>query len=296
MEFIEVDCPVCSENDYKVLYPDTLGKNPPIFGYKWVPEIRKMYRTVRCNSCGHVYCSPRLEDMYKYYQDVIDEDYLKNEALRTQTAKHVLPTIRRFVPSGRLLDVGCSTGDFLSVARDFYDVEGLELSDWALEIAKKRGLTIHKKKLSEMTGTGCLYDIITMWGVIEHLEYPLIEMQNVNHLLNKGGIACFWTGNIDSIYAKLFGRNWWYILGQHIQLFSKRSLDRLMHDTGFERLSIGIYPYVMSFKYLGISLSRYPFVGTLAKKLFRLMGLEKRTFTLKKSDEMFAIYRKKRNI
>ena len=85
-------------------------------------------------------------------------------------------------------------------------------------------------------------------------------------------------------------------MGQHIQYFSKRSLDKLMHDTGFERVHIGIYPYVFSFKYLAIYLSRYRFIGNIAKNLFRIMNLEDRRFTLKKSDEMFAIYRKTRNI
>lgn len=296
MKFIEVNCPVCSENDYKVLFPDILGQNPPIFGYKWVPDIRKTYRIVRCKSCGHVYCSPRLEDMYKYYHDTVDEDYLENSDLRIHTAKRLVKTIQKFVPSGRLLDIGCSTGDFLSVARNIYEVEGLELSKWAFEIAKNKGLTIHTKSINELAESKRFYDIITMWGVIEHLEYPLIEMQNANRLLNIGGVVCLWTGNVDSFYFRILGQKWWYILGQHIQFFSKRSLDRLMHDTGFERAYMGVYPYVISFRYLATSLSRYHFIGSAAKNLFRVIALENYKFTLKKSDEMFAIYRKTRNI
>lgn len=296
MRLIEVDCPVCSANDYKVVFPDTLGPNPPVFGYKWVPEVRKMYRAVRCKACGHMYCSPRLEDMYKHYKDVIDECYLLNEGLRVQTARYVVETIRRFVPSGRMLDVGCSTGDFLWAAKDHYDVEGLELSQWATEVARKRDLNIHVKKLEDMNESHGTYDVVTMWGVIEHLEHPKREMRHVNRLLNKGGVACFWTGDADSFYAKLMGRRWWYILGQHIQFFSWKSMDRLMEDSGFERVHKGIYPYVISCEYLAVSLSRYFLVGTLAKVFFKLFGLEKRKFILKKSDEMFGIYRKVRDL
>lgn len=296
MKYIDVDCPVCLRDDYNILYPDTLGLNPPIFGYKWVPDIRKSYRTVRCESCGHVYCSPRLENMNAYYQDVVDEDYLKNEGLRTETAKRVVRTICEFSPSGRLLDIGCSTGDFLLVARNSYEVEGLELSEWALEIAKNQGLVVHKMKISEMAESGHLYDVITMWGVIEHLEYPLIEMRNINKLLKTGGVICLWTGNVDSVFSKLLRQKWWYILGQHIQLFSDKSLDRLMYDTGFDRAYMGIYPYVMSFKYLATSLSRYPLIGGIAKTLFRILSLENRKITLKIPGEMFAIYRKSRNL
>lgn len=296
MKFIEVNCPVCLSCDYSVLYPDTLGHKPPVFGYKWVPDIRNSYRTVRCKSCGHVYCSPRLEHMYKYYADVVDQDYLKNEHLRVATAKEVVRTIKKFAPSGALLDIGCSTGDFLTVAQEYYKAEGVELSEWASKIAIERKLTIHKKTLNNLAGTGQSYDIATMWGVIEHLEHPLEEMRLVNRLLKTGGVVCLWTGNMDSLYSRLLRQKWWYILGQHVQLFSKRSLDRLMRDTGFERVYMGVYPYVMSFGYLAISLSRYPVIGALARVLFRALALEKRTFSLKKSDEIFAIYRKTRDL
>ena len=296
MEFIEVDCPVCSNGSYKVIYPDSLGKNPPLFGYKWVPGIRKSYRTVRCISCGHVYCSPRLKNMYNYYQDVVDHDYLKNENLRKETSRKVLKTLQRFAPSGKLLDIGCSTGVFISIANNYYDVEGLELSEWASKIAINRSLTIHKNTIKDMVESKRLFDIATMWGVIEHLEYPLEEMKNVNRILNMGGLVCIWTGNVDSLYSKIMGQRWWYVLGQHIQLFSRRSMDRLMQNTGFKKEYLGIYPYVISLKYLGISLSRYPIVGAIAKNLFRILGLENRTFTLKKSDEMFAIYTKIKDI
>ncbi len=296
MKFIEVHCPVCAANDYDVVFPDTLGRRPPVFGYKWVPEIRNMYRAVRCRACAHVYSSPRLDNMYAYYTDVVDESYLANDQLRRETAEIVLQTLRQFAPSGKLLDVGCSTGDFLMVAKKYYDVEGLELSDWAAEIARKQGLTVHVEKLEQLVQAKPLYDVATMWGVIEHLEHPATEARHINRLLRTGGIVTLWTGDSDSFYARLLGQRWWYILGQHIQFFNWRSLDRLMSDCGFVRVHKGVYPYVISFKYLGISMSRYRGIGAVARTAFRLLGLNNRRFVLKKSDEMFAVYRKVRDV
>ncbi len=292
MKLIQVDCPVCSKNDYKVLYPDTLGEAPPVFGYKWTPAVLKRYRTVMCNCCGHVYSNPRLENMYQYYKDVVDNNYLENEHLRIQTAKKIIKTIQAFAPKGKLLDIGCSTGDFLSVAKDFYEAEGIELSHWAFEITQRRGLRVHIKYLSEMAQSGKLFDVVTLWGVVEHLENPAGEIRHINRLSNMGGIVCLWTGDTDSIFFRVMRKKWWYLMGQHIQLFSKKSLDRLMRDNGFEPAYKGIYPYTMSFEYLAILLNRYRFVGSLAKNIFRAFNLEKRLFTFKKSDEMFAIYRK----
>ena len=295
-KLVSIPCPVCDAGAFKVLFPDRLGANSPVFGYKWTPEIRKTYRIVRCDACGHVYCSPRLADMYEDYKEVIDEGYLLNEDLRVRTARNVIGTIRKFAPGGLLLDVGCSTGDFLHAARDSHEVEGLELSAWASQFAAKRGLKIHVKKLEEMKGADGAYDVITLWGVIEHLEWPKREMRHVNRLLKKGGIACFWTGDSDSFWARLLGRHWWYLMGQHIHYFNWRSMDRLLADAGFERVHKGVYPYVISFAYLGIGLSRYPGIGSVARFLFRILGLGKKSFVLMKSDEMFGIYRKVRDL
>ncbi len=295
IELIHVNCPVCSEKSYKIIFPDTLGNNLPVFGYKWTPEIRKHHRIVKCISCGHQYTSPRLKDMVKYYVDVVDNDYLKNSWLRKRTSKLVIDTIKRYKRSGALIDIGCSTGDFLSVARKSYIAEGLELSNWASEIAIRKGLTI-RKGLSKIAESGKKYDVATLWGVIEHMEDPLTEMLHVNRLMNNQGIVFLWTGDADSLFAKMLKEYWWYILGQHVQFFNKRSLNHLMEKAGFTLVYMGIYPYVISFEYLAISLLRYPIVGQLAKKLFQLFNIENLTFTLKKTDEILVGYKKVRHI
>ena len=85
-----------------------------------------------------------------------------------------------------LLDVGCATGDFLTVARNLgYLVEGLELSKWSSEIARKKGIRVYQKSLKELSDKlPGRYDIITLWGVAEHFEHPLEEISYIKKLLN----------------------------------------------------------------------------------------------------------------
>ena len=296
MNITEVDCPVCGHNYKSVLYQDTLRARPPVFGYKWTPEVRLSYQIVTCTNCGHCFCSPRADDIYKYYTDVADESYLLNSELRLKTANHIIQDIVKLAPRGRLIDIGCSTGDFLSVASKFYEAEGIELSDWAFKLACEKGLKVKKHEIQQLVTNAEKYDVATMWGVIEHLENPKEDLINTNRILNTGGIICLWTGDISSIWARIFRQKWWYILGQHIQYFSRKSLAKLMSDCGFECVSDNIYPYVISMGYLGTSLSRYPIIGPIANWVLKQAILRDRCITLKLSSEIFGIYRKVKNV
>lgn len=287
----DIPCPICGSGDFQVLYADTLGDRLPDFGYDFSPSHRLSFRTVRCEHCGHGYSSPLPADIYANYIDVEDAEYIRNREQRLMTAEKVLSVIRRLKPSGKLLDVGCATGDFLDAARKNYAAQGLELSTWAANIAAATGVRIHRQRLSEMQADE-QYDIVTLWGVIEHFETPRKEIAEINRLLKTGGLLCLWTGDLDSWIARLLGKRWWYVQGQHIQMFTMGSLEKLMQESGFVRKKMERYPYVMSLRSIAKSLGRYKALGALARLLLdnRLWGDVR--ITLKLPGEMFGIFEK----
>jgi 2-polyprenyl-3-methyl-5-hydroxy-6-metoxy-1,4-benzoquinol methylase len=205
--YIHFPCPVCGNNDdnlFRVLYKDTLRGELPRFDYDFTPEHNKTYRIIVCKKCSHRYASPRPVNLWENYRDTEDIKYLKQKDDNMLTAQKVIERMHGFSKSGRLLDVGCSTGDFLAVAKDFYDVEGLELSEWASDVAAGRDLKIHRCGLDVLSSKKQdHYDIITLWAVIEHFEFPEKELKNITKLLKKGGLVCLWTGNAHSILAKI---------------------------------------------------------------------------------------------
>ena len=288
---IDFLCPICGSSDFKVLYPDTLKGRLPRLGYNFSPEHNLTYRIVLCQRCKHAYSSPRPEKLWQNYQDFEDYAYLEDREQRITTVHKVIKRLRRYLPSGRLLDVGCATGDFLSAAQEFYQVEGLELSTWAAEISRSRGFIVHKRELEHMQ-IDVPYDIITLWGVIEHLEFPAREVANISRLLKAGGLVCLWTGDFKGLLSRLFRRKWWYIQGQHIQLFSLRSLRKLFNDRGFSEVWIGRYPYVMTMRSISQSLMRYPLIHKMIRYIFNQRFLAERSFTLALPGELFAIFRK----
>ena len=284
-------CPLCGGVEQRELYPDTLEGDLPSFGYDFTPDHMRTYRVVFCPLCQHGFCSPRPRQLWQQYEEIQDPTYLHWQKDRIASARQVLRRMLRYRSSGRLLDIGCATGDFLSMASAHYSAEGLELSGWAAEIARSRGLKIHSCTLADFHPDQP-YDLLTLWGVIEHFEDPLAEIHRMQHLLRPGGMVCLWIGDIASWLARFFGKDWWYIQGQHLQIFSRKSLRESFRRGGFQEVWIGRYSYVTTLQSIARSLGRYPVLGLAAKRLVSPRGIGQWTVTLKLPGEMFAIFKK----
>ncbi len=286
-------CPVCKSKETYELYPADVDLSRLIFTYEFTPESQKTFRVVRCRNCSHVFCSPLPKNIYKNYEDVIDREYLRHSQTRKLSAESVLKIMRQYVSSGRLLDVGCATGDFLIVARDFgYSVEGLELSRWSSEIVRNKGIITHKELLASLSQKfPAKYDVITMWGVIEHFQSPRKEMIYINKLLRPGGILAIWTGDVNGLMSRILGRRWWYWQGQHIQYFTDKSLNNLASLTGFTRIATKRYPIAATYKQVENSLSRYKFQKYMMP-FVKLFFLVKPIWYLQMPGEMLWIGRK----
>jgi 2-polyprenyl-3-methyl-5-hydroxy-6-metoxy-1,4-benzoquinol methylase len=291
-----VHCAVCSSKNTVELYPANIDVKKISFTYEFSPQSQKTFRVVKCRNCSHVFCAPLPKDLYKNYEDVIDHEYLRHTKTRELSAEAVVKVIKQYKPTGKLLDVGCATGDFLDVAKhNGYSVEGLELSKWSYKIAQSRGFTIHRKTLKTLASVSRnvgKYDVITLWGVIEHFENPQKEMQYLNKLLKPGGYLILWTGNVEGLMSKLLGRKWWYWQGQHIQYFTEKSLTLLGTNNGFEHLATKRYPIAATIEQMENSLSRYKRSKYITPFL-RLAFSTTPIWYLRLPGEMFWIARKK---
>jgi SAM-dependent methyltransferase len=248
---------------------------------------------MRCHVCSHAYCCPIPEHIGDNYRDVVDEEYLKHATSRKLAAEAVIAVIYRLVQSGRLLDVGCATGDLLEAARDRqYLAEGLELSEWSSQIAAGKGFIIYKEYLASLAERlPNHFDVITLMGVIEHFAEPAEEMNSICKLLKPNGIVVIWTGDVNSITSRALGRKWWYWQGQHIQYFTHASLKRLVGLCGLSHLKTNIYPFVATFETISNSLRRYRSHRTLRQLIRPLFGL-KQVWYIRLPGEMLFIAKK----
>lgn len=205
----------------------------------------EVFHYVRCSECGLIYLNPRpeVDELLAYYPD----DYEAYQPLAASTGvahwrrRHALRILRRFVthyrPCGRLLDVGCATGEFLEEMQAHgWAVNGVEINPRAASVARERlGVNVFAGSLVSYEAAEGAFDLVTLWDVLEHLPSPRAQLQRIHRLLSSEGRLILSIPNLRSFDARLFGR-WWigWDAPRHLHLFPDSALSRLLARTGFE--------------------------------------------------------------
>lgn len=91
---------------------------------------------------------------------------------------------------GKLLDIGCSYGEFLNECRKVgYTVSGIEVDKGAVEFARSEGIDVYWGTLDEFVSDrkGDLFDCVTFFEVLEHLTDPVSFLNSVGSVLKPKG-------------------------------------------------------------------------------------------------------------
>jgi 2-polyprenyl-3-methyl-5-hydroxy-6-metoxy-1,4-benzoquinol methylase len=222
-----------------------------ICGEKNNSDIYKLQNThiVKCDQCKFHYISPRIDSavLMDKIQKWSVEDTVDDERLRIAFDKNTLKLYKKFItkikelhhlPGKKILDIGCSVGAFLHVAKEEgFDASGLELGKASADYAEKKQHTkVANKSIFDYEVPDNSYDIVSMLEVIEHLEHPKQAMDIINKLLKPGGLVFLTTPNFTSLYQRLHGQKWWVINceDEHIMFFDYHSMNNLLVASGFE--------------------------------------------------------------
>lgn len=218
------------------------------------------FMVVRCQQCGLIRQDPRptaetigyyYPPEYEPYSIAIDDEPSWFQRFdRRYGMRKRRRAIERVMPDGRLLDVGCATGNFIhEMARcDHWAVEGVEANADAAAYARRRlGLTVHSGRLTEVDLSPRSFDVVTLWNVLEHLHHPVENLKAIRRLLKPGGLFVFSIPSLDSLEAKLFGRYWLgWELPRHLYFFEKPVITRALAELGMTVTHwdclVGAYP------------------------------------------------------
>lgn len=226
-----VTCPVCDANG-------------EFFLKKWGFTYEK------CRQCGLIYVNPRLREelALKLYKEGSEANVMwatsvhqteVQQKVNNEYFEQQVRFLRAYKDSGSLLDVGCGEGSFLDHAAKWFKCEGLELEENAVRISEGKGHRVRKSVLADIAQDGKSYDVISMFGVLEHLYNPLRDIQHVSRLLAKSGVIVGITPNAYSLVGMLLHNNArFYTPRNHPVIFSERSLRYLVEENGFKLLSL----------------------------------------------------------
>lgn len=200
------------------------------------------FRYVGCATCGVVRQHPYPTDheIVQYYANyktkkAVDSVYLTDAGFegfkRDKELTFADLGLGGAFVGKSILDVGCGTGQFVQMmTQEAGALKGIDISEECINLARDRGLNCECRDFLTLDG---VYDVITMWHIIEHLLKPRQYIEHAYRLLAPGGLLLIETPVIGTISTG-FGADWRYFIPvEHINLFTQNALFRMCADTGF---------------------------------------------------------------
>lgn len=187
---------------------------------------------MRCVGCSMVYANPVVSEMATgAFYDQTGLEYLSKEKLESDYSDirftRELRLFRSHCSHGSVLDVGCSSGGFLhTLIKRYpgeYEVLGTDISSAPLDYAAKMGIpVVNGDFLSHVFEKR--FDAITFWAVMEHLMDPRSFLGKAASILTPAGLCIILVPNFESLAVRLLGAKYRYILPEHLNYFTQRTL------------------------------------------------------------------------
>ncbi len=237
-----VSCNLCGLDNARVLFSkkDKFGISEDEFN------------VVECQGCGLLYINPRpsQEEIGKFYPETYSwketleadefvtklvrklEKGYRYHLLRDEVSKVVKFTGRS---QGRILDIGCGTGDRLDVFRNNgFEPYGVETSDSAGYAKEHLKLNVIKGDLFSAKFPEAFFDIVTLYNVLEHTHNPAGVVREIHRILKKEGYLVVQVPNKDSLQTKIFSKRWAaFDVPRDLYYFKIKTLQTLLQEIGF---------------------------------------------------------------
>ena len=231
------NCPNCNSGSFE---PFLLCKDYTVSG--------EIFHIVSCKACGFKFTNPRPsnEEIGKYYKS---DDYISHsntskgiisklyKIVRNYTLKGKLSLIAKHSQKGNLLDYGCGTGMFLSVAKSStWNAYGIEPDSGARKFATEDNkMTVYEDlKSADSALKETQFNCITLWHVLEHVMDLYETIAWFNSKLNSNGALIIAVPNYTSYDAKYY-REFWaaYDVPRHLYHFDQKTMVDLVQKAGF---------------------------------------------------------------
>ena len=228
-------CPICGDGSMRT---STSIKDYSVSGEE--------FQLDDCSSCGFRFTNPRpsQRSIGRYYES---PDYISHsnsdrgilarvyQLVRKRTLASKYSALHKHHPHGRVLDIGCGTGEFLSYLMGRgYMVHGIEPNPRAREQAIANHSIEVLPSVDQMPAQE-QFQVVTLWHVLEHLPDLHELFKRLYAFLSVGGVLIIAVPDRNSWDAKHYGPFWAALdVPRHFSHFRKKDVVRLLHEHGFD--------------------------------------------------------------
>jgi 2-polyprenyl-3-methyl-5-hydroxy-6-metoxy-1,4-benzoquinol methylase len=177
------------------------------------------------------------------------------EAIKKRTFYNAFNKLKKYINlDNKILEIGSYCGIFLNILKQngYKNIQGIELSSWACNYAREK-YQLEKIFNESFEGTKSFkpssFNTIVALDVFEHTPKPNLFLSQANRLLKKNGILYLTTIDIDSLFARLMGKNWPWIMYMHFLYFGNNSIQTIFKQNGFELIEVSNHVHYASLKY-----------------------------------------------
>ena len=224
-------CPSCKGGEHRTLFTRR-DYTHGISDYE--------FPVVKCTACGFVFVSPRpdMKDIHRFYPpDFYTVDLSPEQVLRDRKASlDARVAMLSHLPSGKILDIGCSRGEFLHRMRECgWDPYGIDFSDTPPNMFN---VPVFNGRVHDAPYEPGSFDVVTLWAVLEHVHDPLDMLQQVRRYLKTTGRAFILVPNFNSLPGRFMRHD---DVPRHLVMFTPKSLKAMAAraDLRVKRLMFG---------------------------------------------------------
>ena len=193
----------------------------------------------KCKNCGMISVNPHLNDegLSKVYENYFSHRLDEKELFEKRKIMYKIDHdwITKFINHGKILDVGCSGGQFLNTFDPSkWERQGVEIDKDTAEFAKTQyDIPVNIGYFPEISFEE-KFDLIVIRGVIEHFSDPISVLKKCAEVLKPNGYLFITATPVGNSFAFDVYREKWHLFTPlaHIHFFTVDLLSQILKTFG----------------------------------------------------------------
>ncbi len=246
-----ISCPICDGEQFSTF----IGARDRLES-----SSIERFQVVQCLRCSFKYTNPRPSEntlpvfyMREGYDPFVSLTARKSpfeflySAIRILNLGWKSKIAARWAGSGgRVLDLGCGTGDFLKrLKKNGWQTYGIEADKRAAEFGREKlGIDILTGSIDSIGELPDSFDLVTMWHSLEHMPDLNRTLKLLHPLLTDNSYMLIAIPNCRSLDALIYRDNWVaYDLPRHLYHFDHKSMAKVLNKHKFRVIGTVPMPF-----------------------------------------------------